>query len=118
MNHYWCLPGAIFGNVFSAESPGHGKIYLNGSTLPAPTDGVSQDELILRSVEGALSCLNGVSDTFVVQRVCQHLFRPVPQRIFPNSLFGASGKRHLYVVETKVSVHPVGQLDQSRHLLY
>ena len=94
-----------FGDVFQVEEFRHVEIKLARTQLPGTLQGVLDEEIHFRSVEGRFTRRYFVSDSQAVQHLGQGLLRVVPDLIGTGALGRAGGQVDADIVEAQ---HGVG----------
>src|SRR5689334_14133195 len=99
-----------------AQPSRHGKVHLDGPTLPEPTDGVLERELDLGAVEGALARFFVPWQLAAIECLPEGLLRLVPALVRTDAVGRARGEFVDDVLEPEVRVDLVQQVDEGRDL--
>src|ERR1700681_738638 len=97
-------------NEVRAEPARHVEVHLQGAALPIAADGIAEDELELRAVEGALSWIERVLDPGGPGGCNQCPLGVVPDLIATYALGGPVRKFDAQVVKAEVPVDVQYQL--------
>ena len=96
MQHDGTMLFAVLTNIGEIKLLGQTHIELDRAALPRTSDGVAQVEVDLRSVKRAVSLVDDIVQTAVVQCLLQAIRRHLPHLIRPHRVLGA--RRELCLV--------------------
>src|SRR5690606_25052980 len=97
------LVGSI--DLFSPQTYRHGKVHLNGTTLPVTANGIFQGIFNFRAIKSAFSGRNFKFATRTTQAFHESFFSLVPDGIIPNTLFRAGSHFIQDIGKAKVTIN-------------
>mmetsp|Transcript_61073 Transcript_61073/g.113305 ORF Transcript_61073/g.113305 Transcript_61073/m.113305 type:complete len:250 (+) Transcript_61073:404-1153(+) len=102
--------------ILQVESNGQLEVQLDGSALVFPPHGISQADVNLGTIEGAITRIQAPVQTRYIEHLLHGSFCRIPDCSFTNGLLRSSGQCHGRI-ETKLLVDKHQKLQCSKDLL-
>src|SRR6185437_14154229 len=112
VQHHRHSTDIILSHKFCFQPLWHGKIQLQGATLPHTAYAVLERELDFRAIKSAFAKLQIPTELLIVQRRLQGSFCPVPLFFRTDSLYRAGRKLYQSLVKTEIDINLLQQVNK------